>query len=685
MEPAQARANLAAFRPSTDINAKIFNDKVQRTFGQDFDNQSPNERLLAIGTLAQDAMRLLEDCQKGEKSRASLQERIEILETVDGGLSLALFRISNTKNVFEKIFNKSDEEKAAAKVLESVQNEVKAYKKLESELWNGQGLVNNLISVLVPGFMHQVASQAIDRKLKEEDVLLNLAACRLQGDTQFYGLKGVTPPLGFLSIVDDLQNLKIKFGHLFCVEGSQEKLNDLVDSLQTTKDIILRLMAIKLISEKVVDPANALGLEGTPFEAIGNREKNKELRILDIIYSIKSHVEKMRPGQEIILPLSGNTPKGSVTVQIAIGKNTSTNYYLRIIDTQGALLEKDSLGFKDLLQMATILAVNKANDLTFRDLSLDQVADYKMWKAIIEYNIRDRKAQQIAELFQPILNHYVGVLKKTAHTTHQHQITMNNNGEDSSVMAWIESKASPVLYDLIVLNRINVGLDIMQKLYPGSVYKILDKDHPDFNRQRDASQGIYQLLVAGKKQFDERYAKLKEILGKDYNPSNAQSEITRLNHANQKLAKDHSQLAAFASPQTDKERVQEVIDARLKFCVASDQSSKKPDDQLVIPAKSTLFKSEAEKKYEKWQKKQTEYKDYLQRKADIPKQCAAIQERIDLNNAQIKDLEKAGLRHADYQKVLEHLYNNYPFHDKAAVKVTVEGIDKADEWAVLNN
>ncbi len=685
MEPAQARATLAAFRPSTDINAKIFNDKVQRTFGQDFDNQSPNERLLAIGTLAQDAMRLLEDCQKGEKSRASLQERIEILETVDGGLSLALYRISSTKNLFEKLF-KSDEEKKAADALETVQKLVKEYKKSESELWNGQGLVNNLLNVLAPGLMDKVASQAIDRLLKDEDVLYKLAAYRLMGDKEFSGSilqKGLPSPLGLLAIVDDIHNLKKKFGHLFEREGSQEKLDDLVDSLQATKDIILHLMTIKLIAENCIDPGKALGLEGTPFENPNDLVKNKELRILDIIYSLRSLVEKMRPGQEIIIPLSGITSHGRVTVQIAIGKDTFTNYHFRIIDTNGALLAKENYGLIDLLQIGTMLAVNKINDLTFKDLTLDQVTDNGVWKAIIDFNIGYRKAQQIQDLFQPIFNRYRDVLKKSPQTTHQHQKPANNTGEDSTVMAWIESKTSPVLYKLIVLNRINVGFEILAKLNPETFQKrVQEHRSPDKKKAKD---GVEQLIDAGITQFEKIYSELKAVLVKDYNPANAQSEIRRLQETNGKLAKDLFQLADFASAKTDAERKEEVDTARLKFCVESKQSSKKADSELKIPEKSTLFKSDAEKKYEKWQQKKTEYSDYLKKKADVPTQIACIQEKIDLNNTQIADWEKAGLRHADYQKVLEHLYNNYPFHDKAAVKVTVEGIDKADEWAVLNN
>lgn len=441
-------------------------------------------------------------------------------------------------------------------------------------------------------------------------------------------------------------------------------------------------MTIKLIAENCIDPAKALGLEGTPFENPKDLEKNKELRILDIIYTLRSMVEKMRPGQEIIIPLSGNTSHGRVTVQIAIGKDTSTNFHFRIIDTHGALLAKENYGLIDLLQIGTMLAVNKINDLTFKDLTLDQVTDNGVWKAIIDFNIGYRKAQQIQDLFQPIFNRYRDVLKKSPKTTHQHQKPANNTGEDSTVMAWIESKASPVLYNLIVLNRINVGFEILAKLNPETFQKRVQEHRS--SGKRKAKDDVEQLIDAGIIQFEKIYSELNAVLAKDYNPANTQSEIKRLQEANAKLARDLFQLADFESAITDAKRKEEMDTARLMFCVESKQSSKKVDSELKIPEKSTLFKSDAEKKYEKWQQKKAEYSDYLKKKADVPKQREVIQEQISLNSNQIADWEKAGSRHANYRKVLEYLYNNYPVHDKAAVKVTVADIDKAEDWVVLD-
>lgn len=658
--------------PPSSINPDNFKTKVNQYFGQSFNGTRVRDNLTHLSEVARDSFILLAECAKVNKSTL---EKIDILETAEEGLQIALNKIKETRGWLE---SKSAEETKATKDLVEVRNELAVQRKKESQLWNGEGIIRGAVAKFVPNYLEKAAASESNAWLEDSRILFRIGAFRLMGKHQVMGkdIDNMAGGIGLVSIVEDLHHLKKTWGHL--LEAAGEKLDDLIGSLEAAKELVHRYDAVKKI--------NNLNQVIISFDSPENAASNYRLRLLDITYGLRKRAKQLKPGQEILIPCSAKSSAGSHTFQIAIGKDAGGSYHFRFIDTDGNHIKTEDLGLRDYWNIAKILVTSKMDDLGFKNLTLEQATDPHIWEILISHNLGNARTNELKELFQTVVKYFIENLKCEPATIRKHQIQHAATCEDTSVMAWIETVVSPVLYQMIELHRIIVGF---KKLEEYQAKYGVQQLTVTYGEKQYVGQEVIDLLKGfGKRRFEEIYAKLEGILNNQFDSGAANRDMKRLGDETKRLNEEFKFWSAINDPGTEAKLRQDAAEVRLEFCVESKQSSKKPDAELIIPKRWPLLPNSAQPEdvvlWEIYQKKLRDLNNLLESKKQAPAKIAAIEEDIESVANKTRDLSKAPTRHKEYQALLEHFYNNFPYRDEKKVKVEFEDFTNFEDVVASN-
>lgn len=649
----------APINPNKVLSTQDFQEAVETSFGRNFNPDSAYNRQ-RMSQVAQKAFEVLKECK--DNTQASPLEKIDVLENLEEGLTTVITKVANAKGWAGIIQSKSPEELEAINCRNEIHGKLEMERKKEFHLWNGDGILRTILGTLVPNYMEKFIVEFTSMVLQSKEIQLRLAAARLMGHEEFKGkqLAGMPPICALFAIVEDLNELKKKFGYLLASSG--DKLNDLLSNLESSKELVTRFEFIRKLKK---------GLATLSFDAPEHTELHNEERMQDVIYTFRRNAKKLKPGQEILIPGGAHSSlMGGHALQFAIGKDEKGTFHFRIIDTGATHINQEELGLKDIFNIGRILLTGKMNDLGFKDLTIEQATDPAIWKILMKYYLGEFKTSDLKEIYNPICHHFVNACHSQPTAMRRHEIQHNATSSESSVMAWIETSADPILFQLVDLHRILSGFQKLEAL-ENSGWNELEIVHNGMTLF--GKEAFKALKEAGKKQFEEKYSRLKKVLGKPFNEKDNNDEMHKLADANEKIVRELNTCGTLIDPVYQAKLLEECEEARVAYCVETKQNSKKEVKSPSTSMIPDILRTEVQL-WKAYQKKKADYEiaSSVQYKKETRARIAALKEDIVANAQKQKDLTKGKYYHVEYGSLLEHLYNNFPFRDLSKIKVEFE-------------